>query len=196
GDKAATDARRAALMEFVRGGKGLMGIHASTDSYHSACPNDAPVAGAAPRGGGGGGAAAFGGGAAGGRGAAAAGPGGQLAASIVTQADKNTDQKLTLAEVSALANDWFDKMDTAKAGRIAQADFAARYAAAQPQPAAAAGGRGAGAPAAGGGRGAGAGANAGATPVARGSQKQPAASASWPEWTKMIGGYFKFHWVN
>jgi len=187
GDKAATDARRAALLAFVRGGKGLMGIHASTDSYHGTCPNDAPVAGAAARGGGGGGRGAAAAGP-----AVAAGPGGQLATTIVTQADKNTDQKVTLAEVTGLVNEWFDKMDTDKSGRVAQADFAARYAAAQP--AAAAGGRG-GAPAAGG-RGAGAGGNAGAVPVARGSTKQPAASASWPEWTKVIGGYFKFHWVN
>ena len=35
-DQAATDARRAALLEFVRGGKGLAGIHATTDSYHGA----------------------------------------------------------------------------------------------------------------------------------------------------------------
>jgi hypothetical protein len=166
GDKAATDARRAALLAFVREGKGLGGIHASTDSYHSACPNDPPNPNAT-----------------GGRGgnAAAAGPGAQFAAAIVPQADKNSDQKLTLVEMTTLANEWFDKMDTDKTGRIAQADFAARYAAAQP-------------PALPGGRGAGAGANAGAVPVARGSTKLPAASASWPEWTKVIGGYFKFHW--
>lgn len=34
-DAAATEARRKALMDFVRGGKGLAGIHAATDSYHS-----------------------------------------------------------------------------------------------------------------------------------------------------------------
>jgi type 1 glutamine amidotransferase len=33
-DAAATAARRAAFMEFVRGGKGVAGIHAATDSYH------------------------------------------------------------------------------------------------------------------------------------------------------------------
>jgi type 1 glutamine amidotransferase len=183
GDKATTDARRAALLAFVREGKGLGGIHASTDSYHSACPNDQP---AAPAAGGGraGGGAAFGGAA--GRGGAA-GPGAQLSATVVTQADKNTDQRLTMAEMTVLANEWFDKMDTDKSGRIAQTDFAARYAAAQPAPAAGRGG-------AAGGRGAGP--NAGATPVARGSVKQPAASASWPEWTKVIGGYFKYHWNN
>jgi uncharacterized protein len=35
-DAAATDARRKALIDFVRGGKGLVAIHAGTDSYHSA----------------------------------------------------------------------------------------------------------------------------------------------------------------
>lgn len=181
GDKAATDARRAALLAFVREGKGLGGIHASTDSYHSACPNDQPAAGAGARAGGGGAA---------GRAGGAPTPGAQLATSIVTQADKNTDQKLTLVEVTTLANEWFDKMDTNKSGRIAQADFAARYAAAQPAPAG--GGRGAG-----GAGGRGAGPNAGAAPtVARGSTILPAASASWPEWTKVIGGYFKYHWNN
>ena len=37
-DNAATDARRAALLDFVRSGKGLAAIHAAGDSYHgSAC---------------------------------------------------------------------------------------------------------------------------------------------------------------
>ncbi len=34
----ATTARRNALLEFVRGGKGLAAIHAATDSYHGAAP--------------------------------------------------------------------------------------------------------------------------------------------------------------
>src|SRR5580692_8178479 len=34
-DKATTELRRHALMAFVKGGKGLAGIHAATDSYHS-----------------------------------------------------------------------------------------------------------------------------------------------------------------
>jgi len=33
-DAAASEARRKALLDFVRGGKGLGGIHAATDSYH------------------------------------------------------------------------------------------------------------------------------------------------------------------
>jgi len=34
-DKAVTDVRRQALLSFVKGGKGLAGIHAATDSYHT-----------------------------------------------------------------------------------------------------------------------------------------------------------------
>jgi hypothetical protein len=37
-DKAATELRRRALLDFVKSGKGLAGIHAATDSYHSAGP--------------------------------------------------------------------------------------------------------------------------------------------------------------
>jgi len=37
-DKAATDLRRRALLDFVKGGKGLAGIHAATDSYHANSP--------------------------------------------------------------------------------------------------------------------------------------------------------------
>jgi hypothetical protein len=37
-DQAATDLRRRALLDFVKGGKGLAGIHAATDSYHTNSP--------------------------------------------------------------------------------------------------------------------------------------------------------------
>ncbi len=37
-DKAATDLRRKALLDFVKSGKGLAGIHAATDSYHTGGP--------------------------------------------------------------------------------------------------------------------------------------------------------------
>jgi hypothetical protein len=53
-DAAATKARRDALLEFVRGGKGLAAVHAATDSYHGnagppAAPQpNAPVDGGAP----------------------------------------------------------------------------------------------------------------------------------------------------
>ncbi len=34
-DTAATEARRKTLLDFVRGGKGLAGIHAAVDTYHT-----------------------------------------------------------------------------------------------------------------------------------------------------------------
>ncbi|MGA8030536.1 MAG: ThuA domain-containing protein, partial [Bryobacteraceae bacterium] len=36
-DPSVTAARRAALLSFVRGGKGIAGIHAASDSYHTDC---------------------------------------------------------------------------------------------------------------------------------------------------------------
>jgi type 1 glutamine amidotransferase len=60
-DAAATAARRKALLDFVRGGKGLAGIHAASDSYHrtaAAPPSGTGRAGAGPEGGGGRGGAA------------------------------------------------------------------------------------------------------------------------------------------
>ncbi len=44
-DAAATAARRKALLDFVRGGKGLAGIHAATDSYHQNRPSADTAAG-------------------------------------------------------------------------------------------------------------------------------------------------------
>jgi uncharacterized protein len=47
-DAAATEARKKALMDFVRGGKGLVGIHAAADTYHTAAATDAPPTGTWP----------------------------------------------------------------------------------------------------------------------------------------------------
>lgn len=53
-DQAVTGARRKALLDFVRDGKGIAGIHAATDSYHGGPPAapaadaKAPVDGGAP----------------------------------------------------------------------------------------------------------------------------------------------------
>ena len=107
-DQAVTDARRKALLDFVRGGKGVAGIHATGDSYHGG----------------------------GGRGRAA-GPGAPGAA--------------------------------AGAGARGAAAFAP---CGNPQPAPAV-------------------AAAGATP----GGNQGGGQGLWPEWNKMIGGWFKFHWV-
>jgi type 1 glutamine amidotransferase len=46
-DQAATNARRAALLEFVRSGKGIAGIHAATDGYHGTPAGTPPQAAAA-----------------------------------------------------------------------------------------------------------------------------------------------------
>jgi len=45
-DKAVSDLRRQALLRFVKGGKGLAGIHAATDTYHTS--GRPPSAGAEP----------------------------------------------------------------------------------------------------------------------------------------------------
>src|SRR4051812_29284692 len=48
-DQAATTARRAALLDFIRNGKGIAGIHAATDGYHGTPPGTpAPAAAAGP----------------------------------------------------------------------------------------------------------------------------------------------------
>jgi type 1 glutamine amidotransferase len=168
-DPAATAARRKALLDFVRNGKGLAGLHAASDSYHqTGQAAQTPGRASGPPAGGGRGTGRGRGGAAGG-----------LATQMITQGDKNADQKLTRAEMSALADAWFDRIDTAKAGNVTREAFPQRYAALMPAPAAAA-------------------SRLGPTgfPI-----QQPATqlgpdteTPTWPEWNKMIGGFFKFHW--
>ena len=84
-DTAATEARRKALLDFVRGGKGLAGIHAASDSYHRS--SAAAAAGGPGRGAGRGGGRGPGGGRGGRSGRAdrraASGPGGQEQRSAV-----------------------------------------------------------------------------------------------------------------
>jgi hypothetical protein len=99
-----------------------------------------------------------------GRGAA-----GTLAPLMLAQGDADADQKLSRAEVAALADAWFNKLDPQKSGWVGQNDFVQRLAVitTPPQPPAAAA---TGAPGGGGG------------------------APLWPEWNKIIGGYFKHHW--
>jgi type 1 glutamine amidotransferase len=47
-DKAVSDARKQALLDFVKGGKGLAGIHAATDSYHTGGRPPAAITGTWP----------------------------------------------------------------------------------------------------------------------------------------------------
>jgi type 1 glutamine amidotransferase len=158
GDKAATDARRAAFVEFVRSGKGVAGIHATGDSYHSPCPNDE---GAGQRGGG------FGRG-------NANGEGGSLASVILRWAwglDDNKVQKndltLTKAEMDGVAAAWFKQLDPSGAPKVTQAAFMSAV-----------------------------------VPVATqanqyvGTPGRDQGKGSWPEWNNMIGGWFKFHWLD
>jgi len=162
-DQAATQARRAALLDFIRGGKGIAGIHAATDSYHGSCGGGAPAA--APG-------AARGGGRGGGR---AGGPGGALANAMVAQGDKDGDQKLSRAELDGVTAAWFDKLDQDKAGKVTQDVFMARFASLTPAPAPRGGGR---------------------ATAANGAAAKPGGDPLWPEFNKIIGGYFKFHWVD
>src|SRR5690349_8525631 len=99
-DAAATAARRAALLDFIRSGKGIAGIHAATDSYHGSCGGGA--AAGAGRAAGAVGAGAGGAGGAGRAGGRAGGAGGALANAMVEQGDKDGDQKLSRAEFGAV----------------------------------------------------------------------------------------------
>src|SRR2546425_1673970 len=51
------------------------------------------------------------------------GPGMFVAPQMLSQADKNADQKVTKEEFSALADAWFDKLDSDKAGKLSQEQF-------------------------------------------------------------------------
>ena len=155
-DPAATQARRQAFLDFVRNGKGIAGIHAATDSYHSNC---------GATGGGGGSSTPI-----------------TLAGLLMMQGDQNGDKKLTRQELAALADSWYDKLDSGNSGKVSQADFTTRFAAIMPAPAGGGGGFGGGRGGSGGGRG-GSGGGRGAGPV-----------LDWPEFNKLIAGFFKFHW--
>lgn len=160
-DPKVTAARRAAFLDFVRGGKGIAGVHAATDSYHSDCIAASAAAGRGPAPGG----------------APTNGMATTIATVIAGQADANNDQKVTREEMMALADSWFDRLDPNKTGKVSAAEFATRATTVL-----SGGGRGAG------GRG---GSGRGAAPAA------PAAPPlQWPEFNKLIGGYFKFHWVD
>ena len=121
----------------------------------------------------------------GGRGGAA-----PLAAAFVAQGDKNSDQRLSKDEFVGLADVWYGKLDTANAGRVTQAEFGQRFVGAilpAPPPAAAA-----------------ASTFAPPRPGCTGFSNQQASTqlgpdnqvGTWPEFNKMIGGFFKWHWNN
>jgi type 1 glutamine amidotransferase len=145
-DPAVTAARRAALLSFVRSGKGIAGIHAASDSYHTDCLASEKAA----KGG------------ASGMNLAAL----NLAARFVTAADKDNDDTVSKQEWKALADDWFQKLDTGNTGKITQQEFVANFRSLLPPP------------------------NTRLTGV----ESKPV--QQWPEFNKLIGGYFKFHWPD
>jgi type 1 glutamine amidotransferase len=144
-DPGVTAARRSAFLDFVRNGKGIAGIHAATDAYHTDC---LAAEQAANRG--------------------ASGPNLNamaLADRLVSAADKDDDKTVSRNEWTALADDWFHKLDTGNTGKITQADFVAHFNSLLPPMSPRVGGE--------------------SKPVLQ-----------WPEYNKLIGGYFKFHWSD
>jgi type 1 glutamine amidotransferase len=158
--KAEVEAREAALLAFVRGGKGLGGIHATGDSYHSPCANDEGAG--AGRGGG------FG------RGGGPNGAGGTLATVLQRWSWGVNEKKLqaadltiTSADMAAVSDAMYDQLDTEKAGKVSQANFTTRI-----------------------------------IPLVTlsnqyvGTAGRDNGRGSWPDWDNMIGGWFKFHWLD
>ncbi len=86
----------------------------------------------APAGGRFGGPGGPGGGRPGGRGGF--GPGSILAPQMLSQADKDGDEKLTPAEFTALADTWFEKLDAEKGGKLSQEQFVANLEKVLPPP--------------------------------------------------------------
>ncbi len=144
-DPTVTATRRKALLSFVRSGKGIAGIHAATDNYHSDCL-------AAEK-------AASGGGS--GPNIAAS----YMSAQVVSAADEDHSETVSQQEWRALAESWFQKLDANKTGKVSQADFVSHFNSLLPPPGPRAGGE--------------------AKPVQQ-----------WPEFNKLIGGFFKFHWTD
>jgi type 1 glutamine amidotransferase len=145
-DPAVTAARRAALLNFVRSGKGIAGIHAATDSYHTDCLASEAAAQSGSLG----------------RNTAAT----TLTARLVTAADKDSDDTVSRQEWTAVADDWFQKLDTGNTGKVTRADFVAHFNSSLPP----------------------------ASARVLSLESKPV--LQWPEFNTLIGGYFKFHWPD
>jgi hypothetical protein len=145
-DPAVTAARRSAFLDFVRSGKGVAAIHAATDAYHSDC-----VASEAAAKNGGGGLNI---------------PALILSAQLMTAADKDNKNAVSRQEWTAVADDWFQKLDTGNTGKVSQADFVARFGSLLPPLDMKR-------------------VNIDSKPVLQ-----------WTDFNTLIGGYFKFHWPD
>lgn len=144
-DPAVTKARRAALLDFVRRGKGIAGIHAATDSYHTDCVAAENVAS--------------------GRTPAANGTARIMAAQFIAAADKDNSESASEQEWQNLADEWFQKLDSSGNGAISESDFVARFRSSLPRP-----------------------------DPHMNLESKPV--QQWPEFNKLIGGFFKFHWPD
>jgi type 1 glutamine amidotransferase len=145
-DPSVTAARRAAFLNFVRSGKGIAGIHAASDSYHTDClASEAAAKSGSSR-------------------PNSAAP--ALAARFVTAADKDSDDTVSRQEWTALADDWFQKLDTGNTGKVTRADFVAHFNSLLPP----------------------------LDTRRRNLESKPV--QQWPEFNTLIGGYFKFHWPD
>jgi type 1 glutamine amidotransferase len=144
-DPSVTASRRSAFLEFVRGGKGIAGIHAATDAYHTDCLAAEAAAN------GGGGSADF--------------SVTILSAQLVKAADKDRSDSVSRQEWTALAGDWYQKLDSGNTGKVSRADFLAHFHSLLP-------------------------------PFEPRMFPEPKPVLQWPEFNKLIGGYFKFHWPD
>jgi len=145
-DPSVTAARRAAFLNFVRSGKGVAGIHAATDTYHTDClASEAAAKSGSP-----------------GLNIAAL----VLAARFVTAADKDSDGTVSRQEWTAVADNWFQKLDTGNTGMVTRANFVAHFNSLLPPPG----------------------------PHGPSLESKPV--QQWPEFNTLMGGYFKFHWPD
>jgi hypothetical protein len=97
-------------------------------------------------------------------------------ASVITAenlaADKNQDKSVDAGELNALGDTWFDKIDAARAGKVSMEDFKAGF---RRVLFSSLGGRRSGPPDA-------------------GKPGPDSQVGTWPEFNRMIGGFFKYHW--
>jgi type 1 glutamine amidotransferase/Ca2+-binding EF-hand superfamily protein len=144
-DAAVTAARKKALLDFVRSGKGLAGVHAASDSYHKSTRGPEFLS--------------------------------MLASGIVGAADKDADNTVDAPEINALGDKWFDTVDTAHTGKVTAQDFRAAV------PRLLFSTRAPGRP------------GQPPTPPAAKTGPDPQIG-TWPDFNHMIGGFFKYHWLD
>jgi type 1 glutamine amidotransferase len=110
----------------------------------------------------------------------ASGPAATLAKALLVQGDRNGDGRLGREELRTLADAWYDRLDPERSGRVDQAAFPQRFAAILPPPP-----QGSPPPL-----------GPNGLPIqAPATQLGPDAVVStWPEFTRLLGGLFKFHW--